>query len=217
MATSCRFCKLRLPTEDDGTHAEECFKLKEILALQIPPCCALCDYCFDIVGEEELQDHLAAHQLEDLLRLEDQPEQHIAVKIPAPTRKQAVRSVVVPPNVERRLSKADQEHNYLRDTIAIVEVQELIESQIRGYQRDQPPVQSLMSTNPEPEKRKEGPVLRRRMPSRAAEEVDCTICCEPLKSSQRNTALPCCHVFHAVCIEEWLSSKSICPICRTRV
>eukprot|EP00756_Hemistasia_phaeocysticola_P018068 Hpha_TRINITY_DN15571_c2_g4::TRINITY_DN15571_c2_g4_i1::g.106246::m.106246 len=45
---------------------------------------------------------------------------------------------------------------------------------------------------------------------------DCVICTDPLAGT-KGRLLPCAHVFHVECIDRWLDSNAMCPICRERV
>ncbi|XP_039059579.1 E3 ubiquitin-protein ligase SIS3-like [Hibiscus syriacus] len=47
-----------------------------------------------------------------------------------------------------------------------------------------------------------------------AEEKDCVICLEQLKVGSDASSMPCKHIFHGDCIQEWLSTSHYCPICR---
>ncbi len=46
---------------------------------------------------------------------------------------------------------------------------------------------------------------------------NCVICTETLSYVDRIFDIPCGHLFHARCLDEWLVIKSTCPICRTSI
>lgn len=44
---------------------------------------------------------------------------------------------------------------------------------------------------------------------------ECTICLDTLKKGEAIKTLPCKHMFHQSCIDEWLKQgKAVCPMCR---
>ena len=46
--------------------------------------------------------------------------------------------------------------------------------------------------------------------------IECAVCLSVLEKEEIARLLPNCkHIFHAECIDKWLSSHSTCPICRT--
>ncbi|CAK67456.1 unnamed protein product (macronuclear) [Paramecium tetraurelia] len=45
----------------------------------------------------------------------------------------------------------------------------------------------------------------------------CVICQETIKSEEETMVLVCEHKFHEACISNWISCKSTCPICKTRI
>jgi hypothetical protein len=46
-------------------------------------------------------------------------------------------------------------------------------------------------------------------------EQGCTICLEPMEEGTRVRAIVSCqHRFHAGCLEQWISRKAECPLCR---
>lgn len=54
--------------------------------------------------------------------------------------------------------------------------------------------------------------------SPAAASDDCSICLEYFNEGEICRVLPVCdHVFHARCVDKWLTKVPNCPICRTRV
>ncbi|KAE8714539.1 putative Winged-helix DNA-binding transcription factor family protein [Hibiscus syriacus] len=46
--------------------------------------------------------------------------------------------------------------------------------------------------------------------------IECMICMEKLVRSKTEvvTSMPCSHLFHGDCIERWLSTGHLCPLCR---
>ena len=44
--------------------------------------------------------------------------------------------------------------------------------------------------------------------------MDCAVCFEPLTS--QILALPCAHIFHEECVEQWNRKQGTCPLCRAR-
>ncbi|KAL2931388.1 NEP1-interacting protein 2 [Bienertia sinuspersici] len=50
------------------------------------------------------------------------------------------------------------------------------------------------------------------------DEVCCTICLQDLMEGERARKLPGCeHLFHMLCIDEWLARSTSCPVCRKTV
>ncbi|XP_027174046.1 RING-H2 finger protein ATL56-like [Coffea eugenioides] len=48
--------------------------------------------------------------------------------------------------------------------------------------------------------------------------MDCAICLEGFKEGELSRKLPDCnHLFHLNCVDNWLTKKPNCPVCRTRV
>jgi len=46
----------------------------------------------------------------------------------------------------------------------------------------------------------------------------CAICLEEFEIGAYYKKLPKCHhSFHAICIDQWLSSRAACPVCREEV
>lgn len=51
------------------------------------------------------------------------------------------------------------------------------------------------------------------------EEKDkaCSVCLAELEIGQEGRRLPCNHLFHQPCIDDWLRRKAACPVCRAQV
>uniref|UniRef100_A0AAY3ZYR6 RING-type E3 ubiquitin transferase n=1 Tax=Denticeps clupeoides TaxID=299321 RepID=A0AAY3ZYR6_9TELE len=45
----------------------------------------------------------------------------------------------------------------------------------------------------------------------------CTICLSILEDGEDVRRLPCMHLFHQLCVDQWLSSNRKCPICRVDI
>jgi hypothetical protein len=51
--------------------------------------------------------------------------------------------------------------------------------------------------------------------TRASEKLMCAICREAFEHGEICSEVPRCrHLFHRNCIDEWLKSKTTCPMCR---
>ncbi|KAJ6095383.1 hypothetical protein N7486_006129 [Penicillium sp. IBT 16267x] len=44
--------------------------------------------------------------------------------------------------------------------------------------------------------------------------VECVICLSLPELGKRVTVLPCEHLFHYICIQQWLTRSTTCPLCR---
>ena len=49
------------------------------------------------------------------------------------------------------------------------------------------------------------------------EKKNCVICLGDFKNGDKATVLPCIHLFHSYCIQNWLKTKNCCPICKYRL
>uniref|UniRef100_A0A4W3HX58 RING-type E3 ubiquitin transferase n=1 Tax=Callorhinchus milii TaxID=7868 RepID=A0A4W3HX58_CALMI len=59
---------------------------------------------------------------------------------------------------------------------------------------------------------------KRRQWESSAGETDgderCTVCLSTLAEGDDVRRLPCMHVFHQTCVDQWLETSSKCPLCR---
>jgi Ring finger domain len=47
--------------------------------------------------------------------------------------------------------------------------------------------------------------------------IECVICLQPYENGELLKTLPCLHVFHSACIDDWFSHRSTCPVDRLGV
>lgn len=45
----------------------------------------------------------------------------------------------------------------------------------------------------------------------------CPICLDVIDKKDKTTTLNCSHIYHAICIDEWLKRAPICPLCKRLV
>lgn len=50
-----------------------------------------------------------------------------------------------------------------------------------------------------------------------AQEEICTVCTDDVTPQQLHRKLPCGHIFHAACIDEWIMLHKTCPSCRESI
>ncbi|CAF4467247.1 unnamed protein product [Rotaria sp. Silwood2] len=55
----------------------------------------------------------------------------------------------------------------------------------------------------------------RRLPNTTTEEKQCSVCWDEFEPNQTLRRLPCLHRYHQSCIDNWLKTKNLCPVCRT--
>ncbi|KAI5930784.1 E3 ubiquitin-protein ligase RNF165, partial [Manis javanica] len=62
----------------------------------------------------------------------------------------------------------------------------------------------------------EGPARQQagEAPTQEATDEQCTICLCTLEEGEDVRRLPCMHIFHQVCIDQWLATTTRCPLCR---
>ncbi|EKX50245.1 hypothetical protein GUITHDRAFT_50560, partial [Guillardia theta CCMP2712] len=49
------------------------------------------------------------------------------------------------------------------------------------------------------------------------EKPTCSICLGEFAEGEELKSLPCVHVFHCACIDQWLRLSSECPLCKRSV
>ena len=49
------------------------------------------------------------------------------------------------------------------------------------------------------------------------EERECMVCLDMLQKGEEARCLPCCHIFHRKCIDDWLLTKWKCPLCNLNI
>ena len=49
------------------------------------------------------------------------------------------------------------------------------------------------------------------------ENDSCIICITDFEENDGIRMLPCCHIYHFACVDNWLSRKKTCPMCRSSI
>jgi len=49
------------------------------------------------------------------------------------------------------------------------------------------------------------------------EQTKCSVCLEEFGDGDDLKTLPCLHIYHQKCIEQWLCTDNSCPICKTPI
>ena len=73
---------------------------------------------------------------------------------------------------------------------------------------------------PPPRQPTQGPALAHVSDSpntTATETIKCDICYDQLHNQATAVLNPCGHMFHNLCVEQWLQRRQICPYCRQGV
>ncbi|KAF3848636.1 hypothetical protein F7725_015133 [Dissostichus mawsoni] len=115
-------------------------------------------------------------------------------------------------------------HHFPRNTSSA----QVVVHEIRNYPYPQLHLLALQSLNPSRhatavrESYEELLQLEDRLGSTGEEEetdVDekCTICLSMLEDKEDVRRLPCMHLFHQGCVDQWLATSRKCPICRVDI
>ena len=68
-----------------------------------------------------------------------------------------------------------------------------------------------------------GSAQSQKIPSKKYSKIDetkemCAICVDEFEDGEDVRILPCSHIFHSKCIDEWLSNySSLCPLCKANI
>jgi hypothetical protein len=49
------------------------------------------------------------------------------------------------------------------------------------------------------------------------EKRDCIICLNKFEVNEKVLILPCTHIYHKTCINDWFKSQDTCPICKFKI
>jgi hypothetical protein len=49
------------------------------------------------------------------------------------------------------------------------------------------------------------------------DKKDCVICLSKYENGEKAIIIPCTHLFHSKCIQDWFKSQNTCPICKYKI
>ena len=185
----CEFCAKKIKLYKVLRHQETCEELLKILQPELK----LCTQCGKEVPEPELSDHLLAHELEKNLR---EPQ----VRAVSHQRERPPSS-----NLAQQIVEMIREHGSQGRGIGY-------RLGLRFNRRFSVPQNEV--NKPKPEVVKRLPVSRY---EDTGDEIICTICLSSFKIGKRIKTLPCFHQFHRRCIDAWLETSCLCPICKGNI
>ncbi|XP_040399185.1 E3 ubiquitin-protein ligase RNF165-like isoform X2 [Cygnus olor] len=103
---------------------------------------------------------------------------------------------------------------------------QMVVHEIRNYPYPQLQLLALQGLNPSRHTSAVRESYERRPQEGKAEQEDgeesdtdekCTICLSMLEDGEDVRRLPCMHLFHQVCVDQWLATSKKCPICRVDI
>ena len=182
----CEFCSKKVKLYKISRHQETCEALLKILQPELKPC----PQCRKEIPVPELPDHLLAHELEKNMR---EPPVRAASQH---------RERPAPRNLTHQIIEIIREHGNDARNIGL-------RIGVRFNRRSSLPQKN--NNKPKPDAVKRLPVSRF---EDTGSEVICTICLNKFKRGKRIRTLPCFHQFHRRCIDTWLETSCLCPICK---
>ncbi|CAG9322246.1 unnamed protein product [Blepharisma stoltei] len=203
---TCEFCHAKLPIGTEQAHQEQCPEVQRVLQ-ENPLEEISCELCEVVLPVDEMNDHILAHLLENEAQQEAQNSQQ-----------RENSPVNNAPRIENRNNMIGMD-NTQRIRIILQN-----NGRPRGFLMINSPVFNRAGA---PRRVYHKPVQRpadsskvRNFPVsrfKSEENVSCTICMEQIKKKEKVKTLPCMHIFHPYCIDEWLSRSNQCPICKFQI
>jgi hypothetical protein len=78
-----------------------------------------------------------------------------------------------------------------------------MEESRRAYQLERKPVSLRLPEEPRP--------------AELGDDCSCAVCLDEIASGDPSILLQCRHIFHPMCIREWVCHKPCCPVCRSSI
>ncbi|CAB1318864.1 unnamed protein product, partial [Coregonus sp. 'balchen'] len=125
----------------------------------------------------------------------------------------------LPQHYQHYLAASPRMHHFPRNTSSA----QVVVHEIRNYPYPQLHLLALQGLNPSRHASAELLQLEDRLGSigEEGEETDvdekCTICLSMLEEAEDVRRLPCMHLFHQGCVDQWLATSRKCPICRVDI
>lgn len=200
----CEFCHKKLPIGTENQHQEECPELIRVLNYNQPQSnipCELCDVMLPVVL---MNDHILAHLVDNETQSQ---ETQARVRTEQSQNTQHREHIILRPD-GREINILIQSNDGRPRSALMINPSHFIQPHPRHRlvaQSNQRPAN--------PNKTRSFQVSR----FRSDETVSCTICMENLKKKEKVKTLPCMHIFHPGCIDEWLLRSNQCPICKFQI
>ena len=180
-----------------------------------------CWLCGNTLPEDEREDHMLSHKLQEEMANQYRPPQN---QQRPPNQQRPFQNQQRPPQNQQRFPQNQHRPpqkknpnnpinkiNIKRSFVPFDDIQIFDFNQVnKGLkQYNNPNEDDILSELPETEI---GDINK--LPP---EKRNCIICLKDLQTGDKATMLPCIHMFHSDCVHEWVKINKFCPICKFKL